>query len=236
MLVRDQTFKAFQPQYKDFCIIGLLGKNQFEIKDNHGHTTKVHCKDVKKIPMTEKICQQYEEEKVGKTRSRRKAIPDSKMPDLGWDATQQLEVQEISQTDTSVSILPETLIAIIILLVTFLINSRTCIQEICRERAQAVTHATRTISCNKLFKKASETYRKVVLTITDTTRTTLCNIRPNHHRITNSHTQNRTSTMDCTLHTAPLAVNPTNKTSRSTVSTVLRKDCTRHGNTQTKKL
>ena len=54
VLVRDHTSKAFQPKYKDFCIIGLLGKNQVEVKDNHGHTTKVHCRDVKKIPMTEK--------------------------------------------------------------------------------------------------------------------------------------------------------------------------------------
>ena len=39
VLVRDHTSKAFQPKYKDFCIVGLLGKNQIEIKDNHGHTT-----------------------------------------------------------------------------------------------------------------------------------------------------------------------------------------------------
>ena len=42
VLVRDHTSKVFQPKYKDFCIIGLLGKNQVEIKDNHGHTIKVH--------------------------------------------------------------------------------------------------------------------------------------------------------------------------------------------------
>ena len=46
ILVRDHTSKAFQPKYKDFCIVGLLGKNQVEIKDNHGHVTKVHCRDV----------------------------------------------------------------------------------------------------------------------------------------------------------------------------------------------
>ena len=79
---------------------GLLGKNQVEIKDNHGHTTKVHCRDVKKIPMTEKVCQLYKEEQVGKVRSGRKAIPDSKMPDLGWDITEQLEVQEVTPMDT----------------------------------------------------------------------------------------------------------------------------------------
>ena len=84
-LVRDHTSKAFQPKYKDFCIVGLLGKNQIEIKDNHGHTTKVLCRDVKKISMMEKVCQLYEEEQNGKVREGRKAVPSSKMPDLGWD-------------------------------------------------------------------------------------------------------------------------------------------------------
>ena len=85
VLVRDHTSKAFQPKYKDFCIVGLLGKNQVEIKDNHGHTTKVHRRDVKKIPMTKKVCQLYKEEQIGKVREGRKAVPISKMPDLGWD-------------------------------------------------------------------------------------------------------------------------------------------------------
>ena len=85
VLVRDHISKAFQPKYKDFCIVGLLGKNQIEIKDNHGHTTKVHHRDVKKIPMTEKVCQLYEEQQTGKVREGRKAVPSSKMPDLGWD-------------------------------------------------------------------------------------------------------------------------------------------------------
>ena len=85
ILVRDHTSKAFQPKYKDFCIAGHLGKNQVEIKDNHGHITKVHCRDVKKMPMTEKVCKLYEEEQTGKTREGRKAVPNSKMPDLAWD-------------------------------------------------------------------------------------------------------------------------------------------------------
>ena len=85
ILVRDHTSKAFQPKYKDFCIVGLLGKNQVEIKDNHGHITKVHRRDVKKILMTEKVCKLYKEEQTGKTREGRKAVPTSKMPDLGWD-------------------------------------------------------------------------------------------------------------------------------------------------------
>ena len=67
VLVRAHTSKTFQPKYKDFCVIGLLGKNQVEIKDNHGHMTKVHHRDVKKIPMTEKVCQLFEEEHIGKS-------------------------------------------------------------------------------------------------------------------------------------------------------------------------
>ena len=97
VLVRDHTSKAFQPKYKDFCIIGLLGKNQIEIKDNHGHITKVHQKDVKKIPMTEKVCQLYEEEQLGKTREGRKAVPTNKMPELGWDIVETLETQDNRQ-------------------------------------------------------------------------------------------------------------------------------------------
>ena len=49
VLIRDHTSKAFQPKYKDFCIVGLLGKNQIE------------------------ICQLYEEEQLGKIREGRKS-------------------------------------------------------------------------------------------------------------------------------------------------------------------
>ena len=34
ILVRDHTSKAFQPKYKDFCVVGLLGKNQAEIRQS----------------------------------------------------------------------------------------------------------------------------------------------------------------------------------------------------------
>ena len=107
ILIRDHTSKAFQPKYKDFCIVGLLGKNQVEIKDNHGHITKVHCRDVKKIPMTEKVCKLYEEEQIGKTREGRKAVPTSKMPDLGWDMAETQLVQE-NQKENNSNLTPPT--------------------------------------------------------------------------------------------------------------------------------
>ena len=72
VIIRDHTSKTFQLKYKDFCIVGLLGKKQIKIKDNHGHTTKVHHRDIKKRPMTEKVCQFYAEEQSGKVRQGRK--------------------------------------------------------------------------------------------------------------------------------------------------------------------
>ena len=115
------------------------------------------------------------------------------MPDLGWDITEQLELQEISQTDTSVAIFPETVIAIIILVVTLLINIKTCIQEISKEIAQAVTNTTRKIIHNKFFKRASKTYRKAVQVVTDMTRITSRSSRTKPHGKIHSHTQNGTN-------------------------------------------
>ena len=113
VLIRDHTSKAFQPKYKDFCIVGLLGKNQIEIKDNHSHMTKVHRKDVKKIPMTEKVCQLYEEEQLGKTREGRKAVPVNKMPELGWDIAETLEIQDNRQKTNNIPLALQTVVTII---------------------------------------------------------------------------------------------------------------------------
>ena len=45
--------------------------------------------------MPEKISQPYAEDQIGKVRNGRKANPDSKMPDLGWDATEEIEAKEM---------------------------------------------------------------------------------------------------------------------------------------------
>ena len=183
VLVRDHTSKVFQPKYKDFCITGLLGKNQVEIKDNHDHTTKVHSRDVKKIPMTGKVCQLYEEEQIGKVRQGRKAIPDSKMPDLGWDATEELDTQDILSTTTentegiakTVQVFPETVTVIAILIVTFLETLRPQLQEILqiwKDTVQAVLIATRMTGHNGFLEKVTKTYRKAVQAITHATTTT----------------------------------------------------------------
>ena len=80
VLVRDNTSKSFQPKYKDCCVTGLVGKNQVEVKDNHGNTTKVHYRDIKKIQMVDKISDLYREEQDDKVRNSRKILSLEKNP------------------------------------------------------------------------------------------------------------------------------------------------------------
>ena len=154
ILVRDHTSEAFQPKYKDFCIVGLLGKNQVEIKNNHGHITKVHRRDVKKIPMTEKVCKLYKKEQIGKTREGRKAVPTSKMPDLGWDIAETQLIQENQKGNNSNLTSPlQTLITIIILTIAILKQIITQIKEIAKRAVQAMENTIKEASRNKLFQK-----------------------------------------------------------------------------------
>ena len=184
VLVRDHTSKAFQPKYKDFCIVGLLGKNQVEIKDNHSHTTKVHHRDVKKIPMTEKVCQLYEEEQIGKVREGRKTMPSSKMPDLGWDIAEiqlqgddkQIEAQECAEnTNPHPTPTLQTMITIAILITMLLANITTYLQgipETTKKVAQVIKNTTTKISHNKLFQNIKKSYKTAVLVVNSTTSMT----------------------------------------------------------------
>ena len=175
VLVRDHTSKAFQPKYKDFCIVGLLGKNQIEIKDNHGHTTKVHCKDVKKIPMTEKVCQLYEEEQLGKTREGRKAIPANKMPDLGGDIAETLAVEENSkENNTTLGLQTVIMISIIITAITRMITTQLGkLSRILKGAMQTIIE----ISRNTGIQNIRDSYKTARLAISIATNTTSRNNR-----------------------------------------------------------
>ena len=175
ILVRDHTSKAFQPKYKDFCIVGLLGKNQVEIKDNHGHITKVHRKDVKKVSMTEKVCKLYEEEQTGKTREGRKAVPTSKMPDLAWDVAEKQLIQE-AQIENSHNITPplQTLITIIIVIIAMVKQTTRQIKEITKKTVQAIKNTTKAAGRNKIIKNIKDFHRTTMLAITIATNMTNC--------------------------------------------------------------
>ena len=55
VLVKNHTAKAFEPKYKDYCVVQLLGSGRVIVKDNHGVLTTFHRKDVKPIDMDIKI-------------------------------------------------------------------------------------------------------------------------------------------------------------------------------------
>ena len=202
VLIRDHTSKAFQPKYKDFCIVGLLGKNQVEIKDKHGHTTKVHRRDVKQIPMTEKLCQLYEEEQIGKVREGRKTVPSSKMPDLGWDIAEtqlqedcnQGKAQESPENNNPHTTVPlQVMITIAIIITTLLENITAYIQEIpqaMRNAVQAIKTMTRNISRNRLFQKIKKSYKTAVLAVNLATNMTDCASRTIQPQTTNRNAPN----------------------------------------------
>ena len=171
ILIRDHTSKAFQQKYKDFCIVGLLGKNQVEIKDNHGHVTKVHRRDVKKIPMTEKVCKLYEEEQTGKTREGRKAVPNSKMPDLAWDiAETQLTVQK--ENNPNMTPLLQTLVTVIILIIAIVKQTTTQIKRIAKKTTQVIENVTKEASRIEIIKNIKDFHRTLRTAITLATNMT----------------------------------------------------------------
>ena len=57
VLVRDHDSKVFKPKYLDYCVVKMAGKNQVIVKDNHGHETKVHRRDLKVIDSDTKVAQ-----------------------------------------------------------------------------------------------------------------------------------------------------------------------------------
>ena len=191
ILVRDHTSKAFQPKYKDFCIVGLLGKNQVEIKDNHGHVTKVHLRDVKKIPMTEKVCKLYKEEQTGKMREGRKTVPTSKMPDLGWDIAETQLIQE-NQKENNPNLTPplQTLIIIIILIIAILKQLTTQIKETTKRAVQAMENMIKEASHNKLFQNIKDFHRTTMLAITIVTNMTDHTNHSGQAQINNRNMQN----------------------------------------------
>ena len=191
ILIRDHTSKAFQPKYKDFCIVGLLGKNQVEVKYNHGHITKVHRRDVKKIPMTEKVCKLCKEEQTEKTREGRKAVPTSKIPDLGWDIAETQSIQEFQkESSPNMTLSLQTLIMVIVLIIAIVKQMTTQIKEIAKKAVQATENTIKKASLNKILRNIKDFHRTAMLAITIVTNMT---DRTNHSgqaQIKNRSTQN----------------------------------------------
>ena len=84
--MKDHTAKAFQPKFKDYCVVDILGTGRVIVKDNHGILTTFHRRDVKPIDMDIKIAEFFEEERQNfKTRDANHIMPKTKIPDLTWE-------------------------------------------------------------------------------------------------------------------------------------------------------
>ena len=102
--------------------------------------------------MTEKVCKLYEEEHTGKTREGRKAVPTSKMPDLGWDIAETQLIQE-NQKESNSNMTPplQPLVTILILVIAILKQMTTQIKEIAKRAAQATENTIKEASHNKIL-------------------------------------------------------------------------------------
>ena len=167
-----------------------MGKNQVEIKDNHGHTTKVHCKDVKKIPMTEKVCNLYEEEQVGKTREGRKAVPTKKIPDLKWDIAETQSLKE-NQKKSNMTLTLHTIVTIAIMITTVLKQITAYVEKFPRlieKITQAIRYTTTKATHNIFFQNIKDSYKTAVLAVAMTNNMTDHTSRnePTHRNSRNS--------------------------------------------------
>ena len=85
VLVRDHDSKVFKPKYQDYCVVKMAGKNQVIVKDNHGHKTKVHSRDLKVIDSDTKVAEMYNELRKEGRRDTQHCMPVKQIPDLNWE-------------------------------------------------------------------------------------------------------------------------------------------------------
>ena len=85
VLVRDHDSKVFKPKYLDYCVVKMAGKNQVIVKDNYGHETKVHRRDLKVIDSNTKVAEMYDELRKEGKRDAQHCMPVKHILDLNWE-------------------------------------------------------------------------------------------------------------------------------------------------------
>ena len=63
----------------------MAGKNQVIVRDNHGHETKVHRRDLKVIDSDTKVAEMYDELRKEGRRDAQHCMPVKQIPDLNWE-------------------------------------------------------------------------------------------------------------------------------------------------------
>ena len=138
--------------------------------------------------MTEKVCKLYEVEQTGKTREGRKAVPNSKMPDLAWDIAETQLTQEAKKENNPKMTPPlQTLVTVIILIIAIVKQTTTQIKKIAKKAMQMIENATKEASRNKIIKNIKDFHRTATTAITIVTNTT---DRTNHKKASPNKQQN----------------------------------------------
>ena len=77
-------------------------KNQVIVKDNHGHETKVHRRDLKVIDSDAKVAEMYGELRKEGRRDAQHCMPVKQIPDLEWEkgSTEQQNIKQNSGNET----------------------------------------------------------------------------------------------------------------------------------------
>ena len=95
VLMRNHTAKPFKARSTDYICVGFQGNNRVFVKDNHGTITKVNRKDVTPVEMDIKIAELFNESRQNsKIRDAQLAMPTSKIPDLGWQFDEDIQLVE----------------------------------------------------------------------------------------------------------------------------------------------
>ena len=102
VLVIDHDSKVFKPKYLDYCVVKMAGKNQVIVKDNHGHETKVHRRDLKVIDSDAKVAEMYADLRKEGRRDAQHCMPVKQIPDLEWEkeSTEPQNTEQKSGNDT----------------------------------------------------------------------------------------------------------------------------------------
>ena len=93
--MRNHTAKPFEARNTDYICVGFQGNNRVSVKDNHGTITKVNRKDVTPVEMDIKIAELFNESRQNsRVRDAQLAMPTSKIPDLGWQFDEDIQLVE----------------------------------------------------------------------------------------------------------------------------------------------
>ena len=135
--------------------------------------------------MTEKVCQLYEEEQLGKTREGRKAVPANKMPELGWDIAETLETQENRQKTNNIPLALRTIVTIIIIISEIVRLSTTHLGKLAlflKEAAITTLRASRNVYRQNMARFHNTTIEAITLATSKTNWIDRDEMNPNNDR------------------------------------------------------